>query len=237
MPTHRSRTLFDVIDDNDDPEAIAQALARGALVDEQDDSNAMRTPLMMAAKEGGPHAVRLLLAAGANVHLQDDSGWSALHHLAGADEPNLESLELLLAAGASPDAIARSYSFWEEQEENDEDEDEVTTDPLDGAETPMVLAATFSNPAVLKRLLDAGGTPRLEQLRGALSHGMGEAARLLLPFFPDVTSVDMRNMWPSDPLPGPALAAFETALAERAAARLEKQLPQSGRTPGKGPRL
>lgn len=214
MPTifNEAPSLFDVLDD-DDKHGMGVLLTQGLKVNEPDESDSMRTLLMLAARESGPNVVRLLLQSGASVHAQDDDGWSALHHLAGSDHPSLASLTLLLGAGADPNAIARSV-----------DEDEEDDTDLANAETPMTVAANFSNEAVLRRLIKAGGIPQVQHLRGAVSNGIGGCARLLMKHLPNVSVAQVLGAR-SEPLEAGPRVALEQAIAKRDAQDLDAQLP------------
>jgi ankyrin repeat protein len=89
------------------------------------------TPLHVAARAGRAEVAKALLAAGADPNVTTASGATALHQAAGAG--NVETVEALLAKGAQVDA---KESMWEQ--------------------TPLVFAASYNRPDVIKALLKHG---------------------------------------------------------------------------------
>ena len=89
------------------------------------------TPLHVAARTGRGAAVAALLDAGADVNTVTATGATALHEAAGAG--SVAAVEALLAHGAAVDA---KESMWEQ--------------------TPLVFAASYDRPDVIKVLLAHG---------------------------------------------------------------------------------
>jgi ankyrin repeat protein len=89
------------------------------------------TPLHVAARAGRADVVKALLAAGADPNAKTATGATALHQAAGAG--NVAAVEALLAKGAQVDA---KESMWEQ--------------------TPLLFAASYNRPDVIKALLGAG---------------------------------------------------------------------------------
>ncbi len=94
------------------------------------------TPLHVAARAGRGAAVQALLDAGANPNGVTATGATALHQAAGAG--SVEAVEALIAKGATVDA---KESAWEQ--------------------TPLLFAASYNRPDVIKALLAHGANPNV----------------------------------------------------------------------------
>ncbi|MCB1669847.1 MAG: ankyrin repeat domain-containing protein, partial [Pseudomonadales bacterium] len=110
------------------------------------------TPAILAVHGGNTALLKLLLQQGADVDLAA-SGHTPLH--VAVLRGNLEAVELLLAEGANPNAILEKPTPTRRQST-----DYHFHDSLVGA-TPLWLAARFSEPAIMRALLDAGADPEL----------------------------------------------------------------------------
>jgi ankyrin repeat protein len=98
------------------------------------------SPLMMAALKGHLAQARRLIARGAEVN---KPGWTPLHYAATNTEPvSLELVRLLLDNHAYIDAESPNRS------------------------TPLMMAAHYGHPSVLKLLLEAGADPLLKNEQG-----------------------------------------------------------------------
>jgi ankyrin repeat protein len=124
-------------------------------------SAAVRSEVVDAAMRGDRATMRTLLEKKADVNVPQVDGTTALHWAVRADD--LEMTEMLLKAGAR-----------------------VSTANQSGA-TPMLLAATNANPAILKLLIQAGADPNAPisetgdtALMMAARTGKVDAARVLL---------------------------------------------------------
>ena len=110
------------------------------------------TPAIMAVHGGNAKLLEYLLQQGAEVDLAA-GGHTPLH--AAVLRGNLEAVQTLLAHGADPDAILEKPTPTRRQSA-----DYHFHDSLIGA-TPLWLAARFSEPAIMRTLLDAGANPHL----------------------------------------------------------------------------
>lgn len=89
-------------------------------------------PLQIAAKSGHTRIAESLLKHGASTDATDDFGWTALHFAMESETDQTSTVELLLDHGANVQALNRHL------------------------ETPLILAASFGKPKVLKVLIDRG---------------------------------------------------------------------------------
>ncbi|MGB8506879.1 MAG: ankyrin repeat domain-containing protein [Pyrinomonadaceae bacterium] len=140
---------------------LSQTLISGLLFTALLASAPVDTRLADAAMQGNRASVRSLLKRKADVNGAQGDGMTALHWAAYQDD--LEMLKLLLAAGAKVGAATRV-----------------------GALTPLLLACTNGNPAMLEALLKAGAGVNLANANGttalmlASSSGNAEGVRVLL---------------------------------------------------------
>ena len=91
-----------------------------------------RTAVYLAAKSNFKEALSLLIEAGACVSTPSANGWTPLH--AAAQENAMEALDVLLAQSGVVKNYANNKKKW----------------------TPLHLAAAKSEPAIVKKLLNAG---------------------------------------------------------------------------------
>lgn len=96
--------LLEVAIDNDDADAVFEAVHRGALATGTDQTH--RPWIARAARTGKLKALNALLSSGANVDSRDQIGFTPL--MEAAREGRKEVIEALLAKGANPKAKAGS---------------------------------------------------------------------------------------------------------------------------------
>lgn len=110
------------------------------------------TPAIMAAHGGNAQLLELLIQHGAEVD-PADSGHTPLH--VAVLRGNLDAVRVLLTHGADTDAILEKATPTRRQSA-----DYHFHDSLLGA-TPLWLAARFSEPAIMRALLEAGANPHI----------------------------------------------------------------------------
>ena len=165
-------TDVDVLDDEYDSTALAQAVANGnreivdILLNAGAEVNLMnkngQTALMAMTASTTPEIVWALIYAGAKIDIRDNDGKDALHYAAGYANP--EALRALLDGGASIDTRDR--------------EDQ----------TALMIAASAGNAENVAVLLKAGASVNLRDEDGITALGLAsendnsEAAKILLDF-------------------------------------------------------
>lgn len=156
----------------DDAPAVADFLVGQAKVDVNTVSEKGETPLMMAALKGRLAMARRLIDRKAEVN---KTGWTPLHYAAthaGTDSPAM--VRLLLEHHAYIDAESPNKT------------------------TPLMMAAHYGNPGVVKLLLEEGADPLLRNQKGlsAIDFARGanraEAAEIIAAF---VRSKQPRGKW------------------------------------------
>ncbi len=156
----------------DDAPAVADFLAGQSKVDVNAISEKGETPLMMAALKGRLALARRLIERKAEVN---KPGWTPLHYaatFAGAESPAM--VRLLLENHAYIDAESPNRS------------------------TPLMMAAHYGNPGVVKLLLEEGADPLLKNQKGlsAIDFAQGanraEAAEIIAAF---VRAKQPRGRW------------------------------------------
>ncbi|MBT8147331.1 MAG: ankyrin repeat domain-containing protein [Gammaproteobacteria bacterium] len=123
------------------------------------------TPAIMAVHGGNAELLELLLQAGAAVDLAP-SGHTPLH--AAVLRGNLQAVKTLLAHGADPDKILEKPTPTRRQSA-----DYHFHDSLIGA-TPLWLAARFSEPAIMRELIEGGADPEVVNNVSYPAQRMGE---------------------------------------------------------------
>jgi hypothetical protein len=156
----------------DDAPAVADFLVGQSKVDVNAVSEKGETPLMMAALKGRLALARRLIDRKAEVN---KTGWTPLHYAAThAGEESPAMVRLLLKNHAYIDAESPNLS------------------------TPLMMAAHYGNPGVVKLLLEEGADPLLKNQKGltAIDFARGanraEAAEIIAAF---VRSKQPRGRW------------------------------------------
>ena len=156
----------------DDAPAVADFLVGQSKVDVNAVSEKGETPLMMAALKGRLALARRLIDRKAEVN---KTGWTPLHYAAThAGEESPAMVRLLLENHAYIDAESPNRS------------------------TPLMMAAHYGNPGVVKLLLEEGADPLLKNQKGltAIDFARGanraEAAEIIAAF---VRSKQPRGRW------------------------------------------
>lgn len=156
----------------DDAPAVADFLVGQSKVDVNVVSEQGETPLMMAALKGHLALARRLIDRKAEVN---KTGWTPLHYAAthaGADSPAM--VRLLLEHHAYIDAESPNRT------------------------TPLMMAAHYGNPGVVKLLLEEGADPLLKNQKGlsAINFAQGanraEAAEIIAAF---VRAKQPKGIW------------------------------------------
>jgi ankyrin repeat protein len=172
-----------------DPAKVKLLLERGADVNAK--SNSGRTALMIAsATAGNAESLRLLLAKGADPKIVDANGDGPLGNAASAADPKM--IQVLLAAGASVNergnrgpamrgmspltraAGANCVPCVKLLLAHKSDVNAVSAEPRTiklglqelGSFTPLVVAAQWGNPELIRPLLDAGASLESADSRG-----------------------------------------------------------------------
>lgn len=131
-----------------DLESVTYIVDAGADVNEL---TALGTsPLIMAVNSGNPEVVEYLIERGADIE-SDVSGHTALHDA--VLRGNLEVVDILLARGANTEAVVTDSTPARRQST-----DYHYHESLIGA-TPLWLAARFSEPEIMKALIENGANP------------------------------------------------------------------------------
>src|SRR5262245_35588620 len=130
-----------------------------------------KSPVADAAERRDAASVQALVAKGADVNAAQGDGMTALHW--SAMNGDLKTMNVLLIAGATPDPLTRI-----------------------GRYTPLHLASSKGQAAVVARLLDAGASSRAATSTGvqpihlAAEAGSAEAVKALLDHGADVNARD-----------------------------------------------
>lgn len=163
-------------------------LEHGAILAVRDDGQS--TPLLAAAYANDTATIRLLLDRGAAVDEKDVHGTTPL--INAAQNGNLKAVEWLLARGADVNAVTPEQTGGR-----------VKNGPLAlGAFTPLLLAAAYGGPDVIKALLDAGARIDAQDVRQmtplmlavASDHADPRTVRLLLDRGADTRKRDLEGL-------------------------------------------
>ncbi|CAM9828963.1 unnamed protein product [Scytosiphon promiscuus] len=147
---------------------IAAVLARGPALDVNQGDPKGRTPLFLAALNGGTHAASLLLARGANVAIPADGGVTPLHVC--AQEGHVAIKKMLVKAGANLEAATSNGSTPLDLAAGRGQSKMIASLIEDGANvnnrlhdraTPLLKAAFFGRLEAVQELLRAKANPLL----------------------------------------------------------------------------
>jgi len=168
---------------NPSVEVVRMLLDKGATVSVMDQRKV--TPLNAATFGNDTETVRLLLERGADIQTADTFiGLNPLINASG--NRNLEAVKLLLAKGANVNAVSKT-----------QDLPRIQTGTVEfGGFTPLLMAAPFGPPEIVKTLMDAGAKVNVQDYRSftplmlatANDHANPETVRLLLAHGADVQS-------------------------------------------------
>ncbi|MBC8144508.1 MAG: ankyrin repeat domain-containing protein, partial [bacterium] len=155
----------------DETSIIRLMLDKGASIDIPNGSG--MTPLMYAAREGNFNRAAYLIERGASVNHRDTRGWTPIRFA--ASSRTAQMVRLLAAHGANPDVLDEAfrtplhYSVTERSTE-------IATILLDaladvngisvtgGYPTPLALASTQNDTAMIVLLLKRGATPNYSDM-------------------------------------------------------------------------
>jgi ankyrin repeat protein len=178
---------------NPSADVVRMLLARGANVAAMDQRKV--TPMNAATFGNDTATIRLLLDASADINTADTFiGLTPLINASG--NRNLEAVRLLLAKGANVNAISKT-----------QDLPRIQTGTVEfGGWTPLLMAAPFGPPEVIRTLVDAGAKVNVQDYRSftplmlaaANDHANPEVVKLLLAHNADTQTKGRANETASD---------------------------------------